>query len=215
MNKISSNTRIIGNSSSADYELDTILNYGIILEELIQKEKSRNDVLQLSEDENDRSFYLNNTITRNLRYSIIISLVTFLEIQFLNFCKMLSKIYELKIMPTDIKGSSLYQFKFYTTKVIDIGFDYSTHLWQEVTELVELRNCIVHYDGQIEDWHGRKFSRSSIISNIEKKHEFLFLEESSHISLSKDSHTHYNKTLKSFIEEIYHRANDKTIKDAK
>ena len=173
MTALSNHTRFFGSLCEADDKIDEIVHFHSELESLINKEKTVLGDVNVEYDDNpelyNRKFHFDNTLEQNLRMSIIVNLVTFLEVELQNFCSNLQTALNLKIKYNEIKGTILEQFKTYTNKVGDLEIDFSSSTYQRVKNIIELRNCIVHYEGIIENFYGRKFNRSEAIKKLAKE----------------------------------------------
>lgn len=199
-------TRFFGNLTNADYKLQSMLELTKLFEKIIEERR-----LKLAEeehyDENPELFgkesFFTETYIRTLRYSIIINLITFLEIELHSYCTELRKSLDIKIKHTEIKGNILEQFKAFTNKVCALGIEFGTQNWKRLKELTELRNCIVHYDGQVEDWYGRKFSRVELIERLGTKFEFVRILENQFIELNEDAGVESISIVQEFISYIY------------
>lgn len=108
--------------------------------------------------------------------STIISLATLLEIQIREFCDDYQKHLKVELKLKDLKGDLLQRFKVYSTKVIDLRFDFQSGLWQYLTGLYEIRNCFVHNLGQIENFGKRK-----VIESFVSRNDLFEIGESGHI----------------------------------
>ncbi len=135
---------------------------------------------------------------------MIIALVTFLETELYSYLRGLHNRLDLEIGYNELKGTFLDQFKTYVTKVVMLEIEFESRLWQSLKELVELRNCIVHFDANLEDTHGRKFSRSSLIISLSKKFDSIKIDEKyNYFYLEKSACEKSIKLVSVFIQMIY------------
>lgn len=211
MIQLDNHTRFFGNYCSADYKLEEIEYFHSELELLIKQEKSKlpNEVNNIDPVLHDKKYHYEYTLEQNLRASVIISLITFLEVELQNYCSDLQIALGVQLKYSDFKGSIMEQFKTYVNKVAVLSIDFSSPIYQKVKHLVELRNCIVHYEGQIENWYGRKFNRAESIQMLAKQIPSISIKENDSISLQPEACKECILIIKDFIEIIYKSAFDK------
>lgn len=96
-------------------------------------------------------YHFQHTQGTILKKSILISLIIVLEERIDTYCEMFKKYKQLKVGYKDFKGDLLERFKNYCTKVLDSDFDFQSKLWQDIVGLYEIRNCLVHHSGVVEN----------------------------------------------------------------
>ena len=104
------------------------------------------------------------TFPRTLRSSFFVSAYSLLESKMALICRQLKKDKQIPIGWSDLKGSTLDQFKFYC-KLAGLEISYSSKSWQEIQHYCILRNCIVHNNGFISGFRDEK----KMIAYAEKK----------------------------------------------
>lgn len=205
--QLDNHTRFFGNLCNADDKLEEIKYYHSELELLIKREKDKLAGIDVNFESNpdlyNKKFHFEHTLSNNLRASIIISLVTFLEIELQNFCSDLQIACSLEVKYNDFKGTIVEQFKIYTNKIALLQINLGSTLYQTIKEVIELRNCIVHYEGQIENFYGRKFNRSESIQNITKKFPSIKIEDNDFITLDANACIECISIVEKFIDMIY------------
>ena len=146
MKKLNNHTRFFGNYCNADNNIEEIEFFHLELELLIKHEKSKLEVIQVEYEDNpilyNRKHHFENTLEQNLRSSVIINLVTFLEVELQNYCCDLKTALNLQVRYIDFKGTVLEQFKIYVNKIAFLNIDFSSSKFEKVKQLLELRNCI-------------------------------------------------------------------------
>ncbi|SHM33597.1 hypothetical protein [Chryseobacterium polytrichastri] len=209
MRKFDDYTEIFGNWCNFSDRFDELKIYSKELEKIVNFEaenyRINRETFELGTDEFERQFhFVNDTFIKNLRTSVIVSLVTIIENEFHNFCNMLKLIKNLKIKHNSFKGTILEQFKIYITDVYSLRFDLNANDWQLLNEIVELRNCIVHHDSNLEDWYGRKFAKAETIKNLSKKIPDIGIENDlNNITLNNGSCEECIKIVESFFNSLY------------
>ena len=88
------------------------------------------------------------TFPRTLRSSFFVSAYSLLESKMALICRQLKKDKQIPIGWSDLKGSTLDQFKFYC-KLAGLEISYNSKSWQEIQHYSRVRNCIVHNRGLI------------------------------------------------------------------
>lgn len=210
MSNFNPNHFFFGSLCNADDKMEAIAAFHNQMRDLVLKEKSNFKEVEIEYEDDpelyDKKFHLNFTLESQIRNSTVTSLITFLEIELQQFCITVQRSLALQVSYNDLKGTTLDQFKTYTNKIGELNIDFSADTWQSIKELVELRNCIVHYDAQIEDWYGRKFSRTKSIENLSQKFNFIHIKDSGYIELTDEAGSKCISIVKDFIDLIYKAA---------
>ncbi len=217
MTKLDNHTRFFGNLSKADYKIEEIEFFHSELELLIKQEKFKLGNIQVEFEDNpvlyNKKFYFEHTLEQNLRASVIINLVTFLEIELQNYCCDLQTALNLQVRYNDFKGTVLEQFKIYANKIAFLKIDFSSSKYEKVKQLIELRNCIVHYEGQIENFYQRKFNRSEAIQDLARQIPSITIKENDFVSLEEVACKKCISIIKEFVGMIYKSAFEKFPKN--
>ena len=100
------------------------------------------------------------------RKSFIVTLLIALDDQFKTYCEILKDATGQNLKWNDLKGSALERFVTYSEKVCEIKSVYDETTRQELIGLIEIRNCIVHNNSEIEG-----FSKYRVIENFSKRSE--------------------------------------------
>jgi len=101
-----------------------------------------------------------------LRKSTIISLYIMLELELGKFCQIFKKHSKSKLSLGDFKGDILEGFKKYAVKVMNLNFDFNSQVWQYIVGIHELRNCLVHNGGVIEDYNKKAVIEDFVRRNL-------------------------------------------------
>ncbi len=145
---------------------------------------------------NDRTDELEN-YSNLLRKSYFISLYTFLESRLDRECIQRGKYNsDTKIKLKDLNGRGITRAKTYLVKVLGSNFPFGTSTeWKEIQGYRELRNCIVHSNGEVA---GTK------LENYIEKHDGLSFDSSGWVFLTKDYCTTVLTTINKFFAAQYH-----------
>jgi hypothetical protein len=206
-NTLTTFTRFFGNFCNIEEKFVVIRAFQFEIEKLIDKENEVLQDIQAEYDQDpmlfDRKLFFGKVFKNNLRYATVISLVTLLEIELQNYCIELQRALSLKIKYDEFKGSILAQFKTYTSKLANLNIEFENQLWSNLRDVVELRNCIIHFDGYVEDWYGRKFNRVASIENLTKKFSSIEIDDREIIILDKNACKDCIDIVEKFIKHIY------------
>ena len=117
---------------------------------------------------------------------------------------MIKRIKKIGIKHNSFKGTILEQFKIYINDVAYLNFDLNQNNWKILSEIIELRNCIVHHDSNLEDWYGRKFSKTESIKNLSKKITSIEVdEEFNNVILYENSCNECIEIVEIFFDNLY------------
>lgn len=218
MTQLDNHTRFYGNLCNADDKIEQIEYFYSELEVLIEQEKSKLRGIQVDFDQNpvqyNKKFHFEYTLEQSLRTSVIIKLVTFLEVELQSYCCDLQTALNLQVKYNDLKGTVLEQFKIYSSKIALLTIDFSSLKYEKVRQLIELRNCIVHYEGQIENFYGRKFSRSEALHTLARQMPSIKIKDNELVFLEKEACVNCVSIIKEFIYMIYNCALEKFPKSS-
>lgn len=94
-------------------------------------------------------FELSTQLPTIHRYSVITAADSALEIFLTDTCNSYAKLTQASLRLDDLAGKGLRRAQQYLKKVASIDFPDSLSAWVSILRLRDLRNCIVHADGQI------------------------------------------------------------------
>jgi hypothetical protein len=99
-----------------------------------------------------------------LHSAVLTSTVALIELEIRGYCDALRTSLGLALKLSDLSGGLLERFWRYCGKVVGLPLDATTLRWQDVTGLFELRNCLVHAGGRLNEFQGapavRAFART-------------------------------------------------------
>ena len=101
---------------------------------------------------------------------------------------------------SDFRGSLLERFKKYCQNLANLDLDLSESEWQDITAIMEIRNCLVHNSGSTED-----FAKIKIIKTFANRYKTPCICEG-RLRLSDDTLLITLKILHNFINKIYDAA---------
>lgn len=99
--------------------------------------------------------------------AIMISAYSTFEANFSKICVVAAKSHHIKILPKDIAGKGIDQFKKYLVKVFEVDFSDLSSEWKAITMWRFIRNKIVHENGVIS---------ASMDLNLEKMDEVKYIK---------------------------------------
>ena len=96
---------------------------------------------------------LKNAFPKILRYSLFVYSYSFFEKTLLRIADDYWHRRKLELKSTDLKGNGITQTQAYLKKVVGISFPYKESSWQNVLTLKDIRNQIVHHEGELPKDH--------------------------------------------------------------
>ena len=132
-----------------------------------------------------------------LRKSIIISTIILLESGIDIYCKDFQRLQNLKIGYKDLKGDLLDRFKNYSLKILNSSFNFNSRLWQDISGLYEIRNCLVHNNGSLENFGKRK-----VIEVFIKRNSAFKITDNNFIEITQQACIFGLDTIDVFYTEI-------------
>lgn len=140
-----------------------------------------------------------------LRKSILISTIILLESGIDMYCKDFQKQQKLKVGYKDFRGDLLDRFKLYSLKILNSSFDFNSRLWQDICGLYEIRNCLVHNNGSLDNFGKRK-----VVEGYVKRNPSFEITENDFIEITHqacllglDSVDKFYDGITKFAFEIY------------
>jgi hypothetical protein len=98
------------------------------------------------------------------RRNFVISLVTIIENETRAYCETLYKHKKVAIKHSQLRGTAIEKFLNYAEKLGGLKYDFDDGLIEKLKNITEIRNCVVHANGFIDDCPKQKmileFSRS-------------------------------------------------------
>ncbi|MFA6411571.1 MAG: hypothetical protein WCW53_02670 [Syntrophales bacterium] len=88
---------------------------------------------------------------KNFRYSIIVTIYSFLETTLNDLCHHLYHSKKSLLTLDEVKGTGIERARLYLQKVCLIDFPEKSHDWQKIQKFNLVRNCIVHAEGNVEE----------------------------------------------------------------
>lgn len=101
-----------------------------------------------------------------LNASVIVATAMLLEQEVRELAAALTIAFSLKVKLNDLTGSVLERFRTLATKIVDLTIESTRFQWADLSGLFELRNCIVHSQGQLSD-----FQRAATVVAFASKHQ--------------------------------------------
>jgi hypothetical protein len=111
-------------------------------------------------------FNLADALPTILRYSVLMGADTALEVYLNDTCETYAKVNDATLRLDDLKGTGIERARKYLKKVARIPFPDEKPTWTTVLRLHELRNCIVHADGFVQEKQADLVRRSAMIMGL-------------------------------------------------
>jgi hypothetical protein len=150
-------------------------------------------------------FQIEFAIPRCLWSSTFVTLMSFVEQQTFALCDFLQKGQTVKLRHQDLKGDGLRRARTYIEKVCNLPFRPKETTWQELMTMGQIRNVIVHRDGDMvpkaeaentdkEIWRYIEANASKGISSI---------DNTNGLALSQDYCNHALAVIGNFFDEVF------------
>lgn len=97
--------------------------------------------------------------------SLIISAAIVTELEMRGYADTLRKARGLELGLNDFSGSMLERFRAYASKLTQLPIDWSRARWEDVVGLFEIRNCLVHSGGNLQE-----FGRANVVRAFARRH---------------------------------------------
>ncbi|WP_320044963.1 hypothetical protein [uncultured Desulfobacter sp.] len=145
---------------------------------------------------------------RNLRYSSLVNLFSFLESSLNNLCLILRKEMKIVISPEDLRHKGVTRSMIYLKKVCSVDFPSKGNDWQQIEKLNRVRNQIVHEQGVI---NNKKERPGKTAFNIVNSTIGLSIKNDRQIIVEYDYFPHIIKNIKNLLD-IVHEETVKALK---
>lgn len=163
-------------------------------------------IKELSEDEKNEfdeyfydDYYMIEEIQISMyRYSVIVSIYSFLENSLNKLCTYLSKKHSYVITLDDLKGMGIVRARKFLEKMAQVDFSAMNGEWSGLISLNKIRNCIVHSEGIITEKTSLKDINNIIphTSGVSLKNEYQIVIEREYIDFSID-------IVEKFLDKLY------------
>lgn len=163
--------------------------------EQIDKHGVDEDALNyIGENYSEQLYNIEKVFLRTFRYSIVVSLYSFLESTMSSLCDALRREKRIDLEICDLRDQGINRNRLFLEKVCKIDFPGATNEWQEIKKFSRVRNCIVHAEGNIH----RAKDKSKIKHIIERNSKHLSLENDEYIVVSHE----YIEAALNWIEDF-------------
>ena len=137
--------------------------------------------------------------------STCLAIVISLEVEIKEFFQRLFDKFSLNCYFNDRRGrgSFVEKFKKYSEKVANLSISYSQVTLEDVQEIFEIRNCLVHAGGDLDN-----FKKKNIIERFFCKNNLNY-PENNQLMIDKKIIDIFIKHASRFLEEIYDAAHQK------
>lgn len=92
-----------------------------------------------------------DVFARTLRFSLFVTMYSFLEADLHHLCLDLQLAANLTIGPSEIAGKGITRSQTYLKKIVGINFPDQDKTWSKISDYNQVRNCIVHSGGRVND----------------------------------------------------------------
>lgn len=108
-----------------------------------------------------------------LRTSVFLSLYSFLENQLVVLCKQIQSRKRISLSVNDLNDSGIEKASKYLKKVVGIDFPDNTKEWTYIKQCNQLRNCIVHNGGIVNEENKKLLNAIATIPSVKAEYNLL------------------------------------------
>jgi len=203
-----------GSLVDADMELEYLEDFADSTVKLLRrgaresetKRRELNDALKAIGG--DAEYLYGTLYASDVHQAFIIACVIFLERHIRSFTRGLNVALQLGLRLGDLSGSLLERFRKYCEKVARLDLGLGDLKWQNVKGVVEIRNCIVHCSGNLDD-----FSKRSEVVAFAKRHGTPRIQDS-WVRVEEETVKVVLKVLREFVESVYKSALERFPKES-
>lgn len=129
-------------------------------------DEQKEDYYQFHSDDH---YHYNITFPNIFRYSMLTYIYSMFEKYLNDLCIILKRQLNIKIDLKDINGNGIKRAELFLSKVIEIPFPHQNSEWQSIINIFsEIRNIVVHRNGELKSNHENSIINSFIINNSDK-----------------------------------------------
>jgi len=190
--------------------INCIEGYLATLEDFLESELRKNSemIKQLGDTSEENIDYygfwdgegrlLSYEYPRLLRNSFLVTCYSYLEERLHYFCDELRNEKKLPLNVSDLKGNALDRAKKYIKKLADV--EIQNDIWEEMLNMTNIRNCIVHSEGRINTGDEKKDSK---IRNYIDKRSDISSDSDGTIRLTKEYCQHVLDEIRELFKALY------------
>ncbi|WP_339249087.1 hypothetical protein [Paenibacillus sp. FSL P2-0136] len=105
-----------------------------------------------------------------LRNSLLVSIFSYFENQLVLLIKSIQINNNIELNLSDLRGTGVEKTQIYLRKICGVDISFDSKNWQYVKNAIQIRNCIVHNGGDIEEY-SKKTELRRIIGKLENVFE--------------------------------------------
>ena len=151
---------------------------------------------------------------RYFGYSVIILIFSILEHLLEEVCNIVKRFKNLSLNPGDLKGQGIERAKNYIKKVCKIPFPSDSPEWEFIQDLLEVRNCIVHANGKINEYKNPEKLKDIInrVSGLDSdEYGYVIIKEELPLKLLDNIKELLGKVCESCFCEKYYKHNQSNL----
>ena len=140
---------------------------------------------------------LENTIPSILYSSVTLAIIIQLEVYLRQFCRNLETRFSLKLSLNDLSGSTIEKFRRYSENVSELKIPFKRVSWEDVLGMFEIRNCLIHQDGDMNN-----FPKQTVVRSFFQRHNIEFPNDFK-LKMDKRVCELVLELATAFVEDIY------------
>ena len=199
-----------GHAVDADIQLALLREYSTAIHAFLKKAAEPDSDLPdaLQAIATDRAYLYEEVFPQVLHESFLITCVVFLERELRTIVEILRRITGTPLTFGDLSGSNAERFRTFCTKVCAFDPGLSNEQWQALTGLIEVRNCLVHSSGLLEDFP----KRAAVETFVRRSPDFKI--EDGRLVVSEATSARAVAILTDFVETVFRAGTEKYPREA-
>lgn len=198
---------LLENAVVAQLRLDQLVEFAKIVDSFFKEETDRFST-ELHGIDDELGWYFAEPFPEILHSSLTVSAVMLLEHELRGIAQALHDALGLHLGLRDLAGSLVDRFRKYVTGVARLSMSLEDQSWQDLNGIVELRNCIVHTNGDLQD-----FTRRSFVKQLSARYPQIEISDG-YVSLSRDSSVVILGVMGHFLRSVYSDLDQHLRRDA-
>lgn len=142
----------------------------------------------------------NRDFPRNMRYSFVVLLQIIIETRLRAACDEISRRKRLQLTEGNLRGSAIDRARLFLSKVASLDVS-NSQLWQQLTDLQKIRDCVVHANGIVADSRDSTHLRQVVGSKVG-----VSLDPSGALAIDQEYCGAALESARRFFEELFDSA---------
>ena len=149
----------------------------------------------------EKEFFDSLNFDLKVNNAALILLYSQFEIELNNICVLIAKIKTKNILPKDLNGKGIFQSKNYLVKVLELDFSTVKDDWDIINKYNQLRNKLVHQNGQLEIPENKTLKSLDIYKAL-KEIKGCDISDNGSIRISVSTLKEFSRLAQKFLNNI-------------